>query len=264
MPIKESVIKAVFKFVFEIEVGFTSVSEEVKTSLNKFVKSLENQDVFDAWVEKEYVNLKTHSDSLKTVCDKIKTNEKVSNQEFDFMCNVKVFNDILDLNNFKDENRNTKKDVCIVMYNIYKTLQIIRRGKQYSLSEEELDDLYSKCVVKVASPEPIVEKSKQRRPPAQSNQQPQIPQLPLNLGGSLQNLVTDMLGEFQRGELNPMELLQDIMKGPEQINREGSAINNFTKKYEKRLTDDSVKKEIESQLGSIMKNIPNKDNLDLD
>lgn len=243
MPIKDHLIKSIFKFAFEIEVGFENIDNSVKTNLNKFVKEIEKESVFESWVETEYKNLSLYSDKLKTVCDKMKRNEKIQNNEFDFLNEMIVFNDILELKNFKDENRSTKKDICVLMYNVYKTLQIIKKGMDYKLSEEELDDLYNKCVVKVVEPK-IVEKKVEQR------------QLQPQASGSnvLQNLVTDMLGEFQRGELNPMELLQDIMKGPENITKEGTSINKFTKKYEQRLTDDKVKKEIETQFGSIFKN----------
>lgn len=244
MPIKDHLIKSIFKFAFEIEVGFENIDNSVKTNLNNFVKDVEKETIFESWVESEYKNLSLYSDKLKTVCDKMKRNEKIATDEFSFLNEMTVFNDVLELKNFKDENRSTKKDICILMYNIYKTLQIIKKGIDYKLSEEELDDLYNKCVVKVVEPK-IVEKRVEQR-----QSQPQI-------GGQsnvLQNLVTDMLGEFQRGELNPMELLQDIMKGPENITKEGTSINKFTKKYEQRLNDDKVKKEIETQFGSIFKN----------
>lgn len=242
MPIKDHLIKSIFKFSFEIEVGFENIDGAIKTNLNKFVKDIEKETVFESWVEKEYKNLSLYSDKLKTVCDKMKRNEKIQTNEFDFLNEMTVFNDILELKIFKDENRSTKKDICVLMYNVYKTLQIIKKGMDYNLSEEELDDLYNKCVVKVVEPKIVEKKVEQRQ--AQAGGQTNI----------LQNLVTDMLGEFQRGELNPMELLQDIMKGPENITKEGTSINKFTKKYEQRLSDDKVKKEIESQFGSIFKN----------
>ena len=245
MPIKDSLIKSVFKFVFEIEVGFDNISTEVKKLLGEFVKKIETDKDFYEWTEKEYTNLNKYSEGLKNVCDKMKRGEKIQNNEFEFLNNMVVFNDILDLKLFKDENRGTKKDICIVMHNIYKTLQIVKKGLEYNISEEELDELYNKCVAKVEKPEPkgsVAETAKTKAA------------LPGN-SSTLQNLVTDMLGEFQRGELNPMELLQDIMKGPDNISKEGTSINKFTKKYENRLKDDKVKQEIENQFGSIFKNL---------
>jgi hypothetical protein len=249
MPIKDSLVKSIFKFVFEIEVGFDQISLEDKKSLTSFVKKLEKQTIFDEWVNTEYDNLSTFSEEIKSICQKMKNGEKIQTKEFEFLNNKKVFNQILDLGHFKDENRNTKKDLVLLLNNIYKTLQIIKRGMEHNLSEEELDELYSKCISKVEKTEPVASVSRQA-------QQPQIPQNFLG-GGSLQNLVTDMLGEFQKGQLNPMDLLQDIMKGPENMNKEGSAINKFAKKYENRFNDDNVKKEIEQQFGSIMKNLKN-------
>ncbi len=249
MPIKDSLVKSIFKFVFEIEVGFDQISLENKKSLTNFVKKLEKQSVYDDWVNTEYDNLASFSDDIKHICQKLKTGEKIQTKEFDFLNDKKVFNGILDLSHFKDENRNTKKDLVLLLNNIYKTLQIIKKGKENNLSEEELDELYNKCISKVEPAAPIARQS-------QSQTQPQLPQNFLG-GGSLQNLVTDMLGEFQKGQLNPMDLLQDIMKGPENINKEGSAINKFAKKYENRFNDDNVKKEIEQQFGSIMKNLKN-------
>lgn len=242
MPIKDHLIKSIFKFAFEIEVGFETIDDTIKTNLNKFVKDIEEETFFQSWVESEYMNLSLYSDKLKIVCDKMKKNEKIQVAEFEFLNEMIVFKDILELKFFKDENRSTKKDICVLMYNVYKTLQIIKKGIEYDLSEEELDDLYNKCVVKVVEPKIVEKKVEQRQ--AQSGGQSNV----------LQNLVTDMLGEFQRGELNPMELLQDIMKGPENMSMEGTSINKFTKKYEQRLNDDKVKKEIETQFGSIFKN----------
>jgi hypothetical protein len=255
MPIKDSLVKSIFKFVFEIEVGFDQVSLETKKSLTSFVKKLEKQTVFDEWVETEYNNLSSFSDELKNICKKLKTGEKIQTKEFEFLNEKKVFNDILELNHFKDENRNTKKDLVLLLNNIYKTLQLIKKGKENNLSEEELDELYNKCISKIEQSAPVAPVA----PVARQHQPPTQPQLPQNFlgGGSLQNLVTDMLGEFQKGDLNPMDLLQDIMKGPENINKEGSVINKFAKKYENRFNDDSVKKEIEEQFGSIMKNLKN-------
>lgn len=243
MPIKDSLIKSVFRFVFEIEVGFDNISSEVKKSLEDFVKQIEKDEDFYNWTTKEYTNLHEYSDSLKNVCEKIKRGEKIQYNEFNFLNKMIVFNDILKLELFKDENRGTKKDICVVMYNIYKTLQIVKKGLEYNISEEELDELYNKFITKVDKPEPKIV---------------QVPKPNLSLPGNnsiLQNLVTDMLGEFQKGELNPMELLQDIMKGPDNITKEGTSINKFTKKYEKRLNDDKVKQEIENQFGSIFKNL---------
>ncbi len=255
MSVKECVVKSIFKFVFEIEIGFESVDKDVKKNLSKFVKSLEKQDVFDEWAEKEYENLSNNIEKIKNINEKIKKNEKINNQEFDFLNEVVIFSNILDLKSFKDENRNTKKDVCMLMYNIYKTLQIIKKGKDYNLPDEDLYELYNKCIVKIEKPEkPIL--CKLQSPRKRTDQQQVQPPLQLG-GGALQNLVTDMLSEFQKGELNPMELIQDIMKGPENIKKEGSAINRLTKKYEQRFSDDNVKKELETQLGSLMKNVEN-------
>lgn len=240
MAIKENLIKMLSSFIFEIEVGFDNISCDTKKQLAKFLKELEkNEEFYKSWITNEYTYLLKNSDNLKKVSEKV---EKLHNNELEFLYEIKVFNEILDLNLFKEENRKTKKDICILLYNIYKTIQIIKKGFEYNVSEEQLNSLYDKYVTKIDS----------------VSVSPSTKILTTEQNSSLQSLVTDMLGEFQKGELNPMELLQDILKGPENISKEGTSINKFTKKFEKRLNNDKMKKEIENQFGSIFKNLANK------
>lgn len=216
---RDLLIKELVKFSLQLELAYNKV-------FTKFVKFIHlistNEQEYQEWFKREYnylLNLQEH-------CKTITTNKKVKAQELQFLSSVKLFNDSISFDQFADENKNTKKGFVIYITSVYKLMNLITQGKERDLTDSEIVELYNN----------VQETAVVDNHPKQT------------LGGvHLQNLMGDMISDFQNGEVNPMELLQEIMKGPDAA-RNSQKLKTFTQKFEKKLKQPQLQQELQGMM----------------
>lgn len=218
---RDLLIKELVKFSLQLELAYNKVF----TKFVKFIHTIStNEQQYQEWFEKEY----TYLNDLQEKCKDITTSKKVKASQLEFLTSVKLFNDSIQFEQFANENKNTKKGFAIYITSVYKLMNLITQGKERGLTDSEIVELYNN-VQETA----VVDQPKQ------------------TLGGvHLQNLMGDMISDFQSGEMNPMELLQEIMKGPE-ASKDSQKLKKFTEKFEQKLKQPQLQQE----LNGIMKNM---------
>jgi hypothetical protein len=232
------------RFGIQLELSFDQIDNSTQSSLKNFYKELNNSGFFNEWAEKEYSNLFIVSDILKKIATCIKNEKKINTNDFQFFTNMSIFNNILNLNLFDKENKNTKKSICVFLLSLFKTLQLRKDSFENELTEEETLELYNQCL-KTPTPQKQVKKVQSSSRSSTPNVAPTFPG-----GGQLQSLMTEMMQDLTSGKMDPKELLQEFMKGPENF-QNSPKMKDFTKKFESRMENPEFKQEMES----ISKNI---------
>ena len=224
------IIQDITRFIIQLELSFDQIDNATQSSLKNFSKELKESTFFNDWAEKEYSNLFIVSDTLKKIGTCIKNEKKINTNDFLFLSKMSIFNHILHLNLFDKENKNTKKSICVFLLALFKTLQLTKESIENDLSEDETLELYNQCLNKS-------QVSKIKQVPSTSTQLP---------GGSqLQNLMSEMMQDLTSGKINPQELLQEFMKGPENF-KNSPKMKNFTQKFESKMKNPEFQKEMEN------------------
>ena len=238
------------RFIIELELRFDQIDNVSLKSLKNFSYELKNEAFFNEWADMEYSNLYIVSDVLKQISTLMKNEKKINTNTLKFLDKMTIFNNLLHLNVFEKENKNTKKSICVFLLSLFKTLQLRKDSIETGISEQETLELYDNCL-KIKST--TLNHPKTNNKLNNNNNTINIP----TQTSHLQNLMADMMKDLTSGEINPQELLQEFMKGPENF-QNSPKMKNFTKKFESRMENKEFQQEMENM---IPKNLfPNNNN----
>jgi hypothetical protein len=150
MKLKDELMKTIGLFINEIELVFEYVNnvERIKTYTDKLS---ENDTNLTDFIKETLENLKEYEENILM----INSNNKVKSSDFNFLSNLKMFNNLLNFDVFRDENKNTKKTIVKYVYSIYMSSFILNFGLQSNdlINQTELLSFVSVLEEKLKPPQ---------------------------------------------------------------------------------------------------------------
>ena len=268
--IKDELFKNTDSFINELDLTMDYLSKDLITNVRDYLtKIATDSDELNLFVE----NTKNHLETFQVQISAILfSNKKVKSDYYNFMNDIVLFNNLLELSLFKDESKNTKKGLIKYVYSIYMSCVFLHQSQ--CEDENELSSKLSEFVEKIqneannALKEDDIKKTKRRIP------RTQIPQnLPNFAGnGDLGNIMESLLGnkdilniasdisqKMQSQQLNPMSMLSSLMSGNIENTPLQSLVDEIQQKVETKINNGEIDKDmLENQakniMGSITKN----------
>ncbi len=178
---------------------------------------------------RDYIEKTSSEEVLKNTLDvlqkytlklnNIQSEQKVKSKEYLFLNEIKLFNETLDFNSFKDENKNTKKTLCKYLHSI----------------------LISSLVTKV-SPEELEKMFKKEKDDLNLNS--------LMGNKELVKIAEDITNDLKNENVDPMSLMSSLLSGKSNKNID-KIVNKIQSKIE---TGELNKDELEKQAQLLMNN----------
>ena len=113
------------RFINEIDLSFDYVDKSVIDRLRKMLRKMDNEEEYNKLKSDTLIKLR---ECEKSISYTMMSKRKLRGVDYDFLNNLVLFNDLLDLKIFKDENKNTKRSICTYLYNIYMTISVLDTG----------------------------------------------------------------------------------------------------------------------------------------
>ncbi len=178
---------------------------------------------------RDYIEKTSSEEVLKNTLDvlqkytlklnNIQSEQKIKSKEYLFLNEIKLFNETLDFNSFKDENKNTKKTLCKYLHSI----------------------LISSLVTKV-SPEELEKMFKKEKDDLNLNS--------LMGNKELVKIAEDITNDLKNENVDPMSLMSSLLSGKSNKNID-KIVNKIQSKIE---TGELNKDELEKQAQLLMNN----------
>ncbi len=178
---------------------------------------------------RDYIKKTSSEEVLKNTLDvlqkytlklnNIQSEQKIKSKEYLFLNEIKLFNETLDFNSFKDENKNTKKTLCKYLHSI----------------------LISSLVTKV-SPEELEKMFKKEKDDLNLNS--------LMGNKELVKIAEDITNDLKNENVDPMSLMSSLLSGKSNKNID-KIVNKIQSKIE---TGELNKDELEKQAQLLMNN----------
>lgn len=256
--LKTNMITHITKFVTEIELSFDYIEKDTIKKLYKYVNTLNEDDKkYFEELGKIYQILNVYKDNIYIIINSIR---KIKKQDFEFLNNICLFDDILDMSIFKNENKNTKKTLVDYIDTLLGSSHIIilfkDTGKldfEYILNKlqpqltEEIEEINTTELVKnlgnnfKKSNTEFGNNSKKV-----GNDFGNINNLFENLlsNPSIMNIAQDLTKTIEHDNINPMNLLNSILSG-----KSDPIVTKLTKTIEEKINNGEIdKKLLESQV----------------
>lgn len=242
MPLmKEMFINTVKQMVNELDLVFEYIPKDTINKLNKYIDKLQSNDAYFNSQSKEiYAALKEHEHTLTFLYN----NAKIRGNQLEFLHTLVVFDSSLDCNVFKNENKNTRKE--IVKY--FATLYMCSCFLQNEFISESLES-FIKTIQR-----PIDQKktssNKKFSASSPNNQMNLFENLLSN--PNIMNLANDLTKELDEKKIEPMSLLSSILSGkPNDILNE--LVTDISSKIETKINSGEIdKKELEEQAKTML------------
>ena len=273
--IKVELFKNIDSFVNEIDLTMDNVDniEVIKKYIER-IKS--NSSDFDDFIKNTHDHLHKYEVELSSI---LFSKKKINSNYYVFLNDVKLFNNLLDFNIFKDEVKNTKKDFVKYLYNIYMSTVFIKS------SGEEISTELNAFINKIKDEANSLKESdiKQEKVKFNSERRNAITEpefdmskLMSSMGGTgtgngmdslmssilgnsdILNIATDISKQMSDQDMNPMTMLSGLMSG----NIANSPLNGLISSIQEKISDkinsgDINRDELESQAQSIMNSLGN-------
>ncbi len=198
--------------------------------INQMINELElSYPNMDFKKTRDYIEKTSSEEVLKNTLDvlqkytlklnNIQSEQKIKSKEYLFLNEIKLFNETLDFNSFKDENKNTKKTLCKYLHSI----------------------LISSLVTKV-SPEELEKMFKKEKDDLNLNS--------LMGNKELVKIAEDITNDLKNENVDPMSLMSSLLSGKSNKNID-KIVNKIQSKIE---TGELNKDELEKQAQLLMNN----------
>jgi hypothetical protein len=272
--IKEEFFKRINEFINQLDISIDYISGALIKKIKKYVNVIKNDDLrFFKFIEYNTKHIGKFSIQIYT-----SMNKKVRSNFYDFMNEMYFFGEdegacLLKFEIFKDESKNTKKDLLKYLYNFYISSNLLN----LDLNNDEIDfSIFENFLneMKHEGQEKKGDKKNNKKVRRQKN----VNVNPMNDifssifdNPEMMNLTTDILKEMETGDINPMMLLNSLMTGGH-----NTQIMNLAEKIENKISDkmssgefnkddfEHQAKNILSSLSKNMNNIPQLSGLGLD
>lgn len=267
--IEDEVKKTLTSFFNEIDLVFDYIDKSIVDNLNNFLKSLDDSERLQDFINDCLPILKKYEDEIFYI---VTTKKKIRTNDFEFLNNIVLFNNLLEFKLFFSENKNTKRSIVKYLYNIYMSIFILNFG---FVSDNNIDDFTQQLSSFVSNMQTrLIEQEKTERLKVvdtknkiykqKSNLPQAIPQTTPNFGGLLEslmqngdimNLATDLSKDIQNENLDPMMLLTSMMSGKPD-GKIQQLVTNITSKIESKINNGELDKNLlEQQAKSILNTV---------
>lgn len=271
--IKQEILSTLVSFITQLELVFDYINNEYINKLRDFSTTLNNDKTLLNFAETTYNILKPYETNLSYI---IMEKHKIKSSFYDFLNNIVLFDNILEFNVFKDENKNTKKTIVTYLYNLYMSCFILKFGTQ-----TENQDFSQKLISFVENLQKIsqeqinlnsINKKKKKHSSRNTSKNGNLNidnimglvSNPNNLNGldnvfkslmsnnELMNIASDLSKDIQNENIDPLTLLSSMMSGKPN-NQIQKLVNNVTKKIEHKINKGEIDKTLlESQAKNIL------------
>lgn len=257
------------EMINEIDLAFDYVDKTVIKKLYKYSKILERDSEFRA-SEKQKLKeiLKEHEEKLFSICD---NKSKLRNIDFEFLNDLRLFGNLLDMNVFKDENKNTKRTLVNYINSLYMTVTF---GNTENF-DESIENLTQQMNDFIQITKSKYEKQNEVEQNTQSNEQSnsskgskhqskyrnkneQVPEEIGNLFATIMenpevmNMAQDLSKQFKNGNVNPMSMITSLMSGKSNPKLD-NIVNKITSDVERKIEMGQIDPtRLQEQTASIM------------
>lgn len=283
--IKTELVSTLISFVNEIELVFDYINNEYVIKLRDLTNRLNNTDdanILD-FAKSTYNSLNKYESDLSFV---IMGKHKIKKTDYDFLNELILFEDILNFNLFKDENKNTKRTIVNYLYNIYMSCFILSFGAITDNDSSEFSKNLIEFVEKlqrISKEKDVVVEKKKTKNKNKSNSSksfntqgiPDIANImnnlnanPDNLSGldnmfqslmsnnELMSIANDLSKDIQTQDIDPMTLLSSMMSGKPNKHIQ-KLVNDVTQKIETKINSGEIDKTVlEIQAKNILESMP--------
>lgn len=271
--------KTLTSFFNEIDLVFDYIDKSIVDNLNNFLKSLDDSEQMKEFITNSLPILKKYEDEIFYI---VTTKKKIRTNDFEFLNNIVLFNNLLEFKLFVSENKNTKRSIVKYLYNIYMSIFILNVG---FVNDNNIDDFTQQLSSFVSSMQTrLTEQEKTEQEKIEQlkvvdtknkiyKQRPNLPQTSVNLSqatpnfgglleslmqnGDIMNLATDLSKDIQNENLDPMMLLTSMMSGKPD-GKIQQLVTNITSKIESKINNGELDKNLlEQQAKSILNTVQN-------
>ena len=241
-------------FFNEIDLVFEYIDKSKVSSLREFLTKLDDEETLKQFAKSVCEYLQPYQSNMYVVMSK----PKAKTADFNFLDEIKMFDDILEFNNFKDENKNTKLTIAKYLYNIYMSCLVLQFGNE---SDNQAINSFVETLLKQQQQTDQTSKTtdkKKKRGGSSANVgtgnfEHVFESLMSNK--EIMSIASDLTRDIQRENLDPMEMLTSMMSGKPNAKLTGF-INNITGKIEQKINSGEIdKKMLETQAQSLMNTV---------
>ena len=152
--IREELFKVLNTFVNELELTMDFISKDTIDTINKYIQKIyKNKTCLNKFTLQINNYLKQYS-TYFAVC--LFSNKKIKSNYYDFLYDIKIFGDnfdLLDFSIFKNESKNTKKDITGYLYSIYMACVFLSHNYTQDQMSEELLNFVDKIKIEANNKE---------------------------------------------------------------------------------------------------------------
>lgn len=280
--IKQEILSTLVSFITQLDLVFDYINNEYINKLRDFSVTLNDDKILLNFAETTYNILKPYETNLSYI---IMEKHKIKSSFYDFLNDIVLFDNILEFNVFKDENKNTKRTIVTYLYNLYMSCFILNFGTQ-----TDNQDFSQKLISFVENLQKVSEQqinlnstNKKKKKHSSTTKNNNNGNLNLdnimgllgnsnNLNGlngldnvfkslmsnnELMNIASDLSKDIQNENIDPLTLLSSMMSGKPN-NQIQKLVNNVTKKIEHKINKGEIdKKLLESQAKNILNQFQN-------
>lgn len=276
--LKTLYIKEVERFINELVLTFDYIDKPTQSSLTKYVKKLETNNKF--FQEQSTItlhHLKIFENDMKNV---INHKGKIHANMFNFMNNITLFNNLLYFHIFESENKNTKKTIVKNLFNqVYLNVQIIDSFQNIDLKNVDFTKFQESTLnllqqLQTQETPKVKETPKTQEKPSISHSRSSItPTVPLNFNELQQipgisqfldnpvmkDTMNIMMESVHSGEINPMNMLTDLLSGKTEENSQITTMMNkiTTNIQDKIIRGETTEQELTENLTSSVTSVLN-------
>jgi hypothetical protein len=274
--IENELLKTLGQFFNEIDLVFDNVDKNVVGKLYKFLESLQDVSNMKDFVKTSVPILKKYEEKISYITT---SKKKIKSSDYDFLNEIKLFNDILDFSVFACENKGTKKSIVKYLYNIYMSIFILSFGVasdgNVDTFAKEISQFMKGIQDRIINEEIEKEEQKQQRQ-QRKMEGVQLPrslptQLPTQMdvggmgnllnslmsNGDIMSLATDLSKDIERENIDPMMLLSSLMSGRPD-SKVQNLVSNITNKIETKINNGEIDKtQLEQQANTVLNSLQN-------
>ena len=254
---KEKILEVVKTFTTELSLSFDYIKNgpELEAFYNKISK---NESAFSKFVTETVELLKPYEMCITNV---VLTERKIKTSEYKFLSDLKLFNKLLDLSLFTNENKNTKKMLTKYLYSLYFSCFLHELSNFESL---DLENHLQQFVSNLQNPQSEQQLQSTESTPKYDNSHSTTSK---NTGlesmmesmfssPDLFNIASELTEDLKSQNVNPMSLIQGLMSG-NMDGRVGDMIQNMTQKLESKIANGELDtKQLEEQTQKMMSQLP--------
>lgn len=259
--------RAITQFANEVDLLFDYITPEIKTKLHKYCKRISSEKQF------RECEMKAILDKLKPFEDKIYqisvVKTKTKTNDLEFINNLVLFDDILEMHLFSKENKNTKVSLVNYLSSMYMAASFGTFGISGDFNIEELSNELSNFVESIKQKAELASQPVPKRVHKKKTSSGR--QTPLQQNGTaglfdaimsnpvIMSLAADLTQDIQNQNLDPLTLMSSLMSGKPngQIN---NIVSKITNKLETKLSSGELNKDaLEQQAEQIMSAVQSSD-----